>query len=78
MKDNQFIVEVRVPFPSGPDGQRVEQWLNTQHAGKPQIPLDEEVSDDHSYAHSVLHMNHIMSVMVEVDKNGHWKFLEIK
>jgi len=78
MKDNRFLVEVSIPFPSGTEGQRVEQWLNMQHAGKPQIPLDEEVSEAHRQSHHNLHMSRRAEVLVEVDEGGNWKLLEIR
>ena len=77
MKENQFVAEVNIPFPCGDTGRELEQWINIQHAGKNQIPLDEEVSEEHTNAHHCLHSTRKISVLVEVKKDGNWKFLKI-
>ena len=58
MKENQFIARVVVPFPYDLVGRKLEQWVNLQHAGKPQIPLDEEVSKEHADAHQAEYGDH--------------------
>ena len=77
MKDNQFVTQINVPFPHGERGRRLEQWINQQHAGKPRIPLDEEVSEEHTKAHNAVHTPHRICLLVEVNKDGTWRFLEI-
>lgn len=77
MKENQFIAQVNVPFPYGDVGGRLERWVNKEHAGKPLIPLEEEVSEEHTDAHHRLHASHTVSVLVEVDKDGSWEFIEV-
>ena len=77
MKENQFVAQVNIPFPCGETGRSLEQWINTQHAGKARIPLDEEVDEEHTNAHHALHVARAISVLVEVENDGHWKFLKI-
>lgn len=68
--DNRFEIHISLTAPRGLDMQPLQHWLNIQHEGRPQIPLDEEASRACVEAHHAMHCHYRAIIGAELNRDG--------
>lgn len=74
---NRFTIDLHAHINHAGAGVRpVLQWLNLQHVGRPTMPLEEVIGEQHRKSHENVHMGRLVRLTIEVDREGDWKLID--